>query len=364
MSKELDQPSRKKESVKEIFTLGEIIKLSGEEPDYLLDPILPRVGTCVLVAKPDVGKSQLVRQFSLAIVSGHSEFLGFKLKVIHKRVIYVATEDHAVGISFPIKKQLEGFEGYDENNLIFICADTMSPEEIIKNINIQIKIMKADLVVIDSFGDIFPGSDINNNALMRQEAKRFDSIAKKYKCNVLFIHHINKASYDRSPDQKNIQGGSGLVQRIRTALFLSEGKDSLKYLSIVKGNYTPKNVKSMAVELEFCEETFTFTETGNHVPVRDLGQINYQGKEISREQLVEIAEEIFEGKTLDHKEFIEKYIEKTGASVSTAKRFLKKFLDHNIVIKTDKSYSLVQSDNMSPETTFTIDFDNPNPIEQ
>lgn len=363
MSTKLEQPSEKQESTKEIYTLGEIIKISGEEPDYLLEPILPRVGTCILVAKPDVGKSQLVRQFSLAIVSGHSEFLSFKLKVLHKSVIYVATEDHAVGISFPIKKQIEGFEGYDENNLIFICADTMSPEEIYKNIHAQLKKMKADLVVIDSFGDIFSGPDINNNVLIRQEAKRFDNIAKKYECNVLFIHHINKATYDRSPDQKYIQGGSGLVQRIRTALFLSEGIGSLKYLAVVKGNYTPKQVKSMAVELEFNEATFTFTETGKQVPVRELGQNNYQTKEIKREELVEIAQEIFGDKTLDHKEIIEKYIEKTGASESTAKRNLAKFLDYKIVVKAGKKYSLVQSDNVNPATTYQIESDNQNPIE-
>ncbi len=37
----------------------------------------------------------------------------------------------------------------------------------------------ADLVVVDSFGDIFTGSDSNNNMVMRNTVKLFDKIAKK-----------------------------------------------------------------------------------------------------------------------------------------------------------------------------------------
>lgn len=359
-TEENNQPQEKPEGNKEIYTLGEITKLAGEEPDYLIEPILSRVGTSVLAAKPDVGKSQLARQLSLAIISGHDEFLGFKLKTLHKRVLYVATEDHPVGISFPLKKQSEGFKDYDENSLVFLCADTMSPEEISSKIHEQLKKNQVDLVVIDSFGDVFLGLDMNNNAMMRNVAKNFDVIAKKYKCNVLFIHHINKSSYDKSPHQKDIQGGSGLLQRIRSALFLSDGRGSFKYLSVVKGNYTPKELKSKAFELEFCEETFTFTFTGNIVPLEQVGQMNHQSIEIDREKLVEIAEGVCGDKKLTHKELIEKLREKTSQSESSAKRLLRTLLNHNIVSKTDEGYGFVPIENNSAEITYSIEPDNPN----
>jgi KaiC/GvpD/RAD55 family RecA-like ATPase len=357
MKNESNKPTDNHESDKTVYTLEEITQLTGKEPDYLLSPIIPRIGTSVLAAKPDVGKSQLARQLCLAIISEQPEFLGLKLNTIQKRAIYVATEDHAEAISFLVKKQMLKFGVIEENRLIFICADTLTPKEIHEKILIELKKTKADLVVVDSFGDIFSGNDLNNNAMVRRVTRIFDSIAKRYKCALMFIHHINKAAYHKSPSQQYIQGGSGLVQRIRTALFLSEGKGSIKYLSIAKGNYVSKLIKSRAIELEFSEETFTFSPTGNTIPVEEVAQNGNQAKELNPEKFSELAEEIFEGKTLRHNEFIEKYKMNTGESTSSAKRFLNKVLDLGITVKTGNGDYLLHSADSSPGNMYSIDFE-------
>ena len=54
----------------------------------------------------------------------------------------------------------------------------MEQEEIINAIDTDLTLTPADLVVIDSFGDIFKGGDTNNNMAMRNTVKLFDKIAK------------------------------------------------------------------------------------------------------------------------------------------------------------------------------------------
>ena len=64
-----------------------------------------------------------------------------------------------------------------------------------KHIDTTLTKAPVDLVVVDSFGDIFKGNDTNNNMGMRNTVKIFDRIAKKHNCLILFVHHINKGAY-------------------------------------------------------------------------------------------------------------------------------------------------------------------------
>ena len=107
----------------------------------------------------------------------------------------------------------------------------------------QLTIAAADLVVVDSFGDIFKGGDTNNNMAMRNTVKIFDKIAKNHNCLILFVHHINKGAYRQAPGQEHIQGGAGLMQKVRLGIQLSEGEDNTRYFTVVKGNYCPKEYK-------------------------------------------------------------------------------------------------------------------------
>lgn len=331
---------------KTVYTSIELMATGNVEPQYLMKPIFPKTGTAVLAGMPDTGKSQLARQTCIQTALGEKTFLGFELNPVHNRAIYVATEDNIDATRYLVSKQFKGLEKDAVENLRFIFADTMKQKEIIKTLNKELSLHPADLVVIDSFGDIFLGTDTNNNMLMRNTVKLFDKIAKEHNCLVLFVHHINKSAYGQSPSQQNIQGGAGLVQKVRLALQLTDGGNDIRYLSVVKGNYCPKIYKDNSFVLSFSEETFLFSSTGKMIPKADIGSYSRKGSDSNTKveksnKLETLAIEIFSDSTITYSEFIKIYCELTQKSEPTAKREITKLVDLKIVEKVQDKYRLI-----------------------
>lgn len=331
---------------KTVFNAVELLAMSNIEPQYLIKPIFPRKGTAVLAGMPDTGKSQFGRQLCIHTALGNNTFLGFELNPVHNRAIYVATEDNREATAYLISKQFEGLGKDAVENLRFIFADTMDQKKIIKTLNRELKLHPADLVVIDSFGDVFMGNDTNNNMLMRNTAKSFDKIANEHNCLILFVHHINKSAYKQSPSQQNIQGGAGLVQKVRLALQLTDGGNDIRYFSVVKGNYCPKIYKETSLVLNFSEETFLFSSTGEMKRTADIGSHSGNASDnntkVEKENKLEaLAIEIFTDSALTRTEFIEEYCSATKKSAVTGGRVLNKLSELKIVKKFQGKYRLI-----------------------
>jgi len=333
---------------KVVYNALELMNIGNIEPKYLMQPIFPQKGTAVVAGKPDTGKSQFARELCIHIACGIDTFIGFNLTVKHGKSMYVATEDNLEATTFLLSKQLKGLNKEAQENLRFVFADTMTQEEILTAIDSQLTIEPVDLVVVDSFGDIFKGGDSNNNMAMRNTVKEFDKIAKKHDCLILFVHHINKGAYRQAPGQEHIQGGAGLVQKVRLAIQLTEGEGNKRYFTVVKGNYCPKEYKQNSLELLFSEDTFLFTNTGNMIATADLGQTPEKNtKEDKIDRLNELAEAILKNCMLNHSSFVKRYCEITNQSVPTAKRAVKSMLELDIIEKCNGVYRLNNVDETS-----------------
>lgn len=338
----ISNPKQSKiDSDKNIFNAVELLAMGNNEQHYLMEPIFPQKGTAVLAGKPDTGKSQFVRQLCIHIALGIGKFLGFNLMPVYKRAIYIATEDNTNATSFLLNKQLKGLDTLPLENLRFMFADTMTQDEIIDNLNLELRNFPSDLVIIDSFGDIFTGKDSNNNMAMRNTVKLFDKIAQEHNCLILFVHHINKAAYKQTPGQEHIQGGSALVQKVRLAMQLSEGEGDVRYLTVVKGNYCPKEYKQNSMELIFSEKTFLFENTGKLIPTNKISYQPDNGqKGDNLDELKNLAQEIFKNDILSYGKFTERYCQSTGKSVPTAKRAHTKLRNHEIITDCNSGYKL------------------------
>ena len=331
---------------KVVYNGIELMALQNTELNYLMEPIFPRSGTAILSGKPDTGKSQLARQLCLQVALGDKTFLDFELSLVHNRSIYVATEDDLHSTRNAAAKQFEGLGKEAVDNFRVIVADSMSQKEILNKLDEQLKIAPVDVVVVDSFGDIFEGDDSNKNTAMRKTVKSFDILAKKYGCLILFVHHVNKASYRQSPGQEQIQGGSGLVQKVRLAIILFEGKGNKRYFSVVKGNYCPKEYKQNSLELDFSEKTLLFTNTGNTVLTSELGaQADTAKKAEKTSELEAVALAIISDGTVTHGAFVKEYKELTGKSEVTGARVLDSLTKSGIVTKEGKNYRITSADN-------------------
>ena len=326
---------------KSVYNAVELLARGEVEQQYLMQPIFPQKGSAVLAGKPDTGKSQFARQLCIQIALGEKTFIDFELNPIHNKSIYVATEDNEDATRFLINKQFGGLGKQAVENLRFIFADTMNQEEKIKNLNEQLTLEPVDLVVIDSFGDIFQGNDSNNNMAMRNTLKTFDKIGKEHNCLVLFVHHINKAAYRVAPGQEHIQGGAGLVQKVRLAIVLSEGEGNIRYFTVVKGNYCPKMYKENSLELNFSEETFLFSNSGKLIPTNELGtSTETNNKEEKYNELETIAMSIFGNNLVSTGNFVKQFCEITGKSIPTAKRAHANLIKFDLIEKFNGVYRL------------------------
>lgn len=336
------QPTTEQETTERTtYNAVELMALGNTKPQYLLEPLFPQKGTAVIAGKPDTGKSQFARQLSIQVALGLPDFLGFSLNLVHNSAVYVATEDSMEATTYLLTRQLEGLQKPAKENLRFIFADTMEQSEILEALEEELKKNPADLVVVDSFGDIFKGGDSNNNMAMRNTVKAFDKIAKQQNCLILFVHHINKGAYRLTPGQEHIQGGAGLVQKVRLAIQLSEGEGSIRYFTVVKGNYCPKEFKANTLELNFSEETFLFSFSGKMLPTNEIGiKPDGQDKDVKFTELERVADEIFGDRILNYGTFVKDYCTYSGKSVPTAKRVHQHLKKLDIIVECQGGYRL------------------------
>jgi len=329
------------EPEKYIYNAVELLELGKTEPEYLMTPLFPRIGTAVIAGKPDTGKSQFARQLCISVSVPECNFLDFKLNPIHNRAIYISTEDSKEATSYLLNKQLSGLNLLPSENLEFIFGDILDQTELLNEVEKTIKESPVDLVVIDCFGDIFTGNDSNNNMAMRNTVKVFSHLASKHSCLVLFVHHINKGAYRQSPGQEHIQGGAGLVQKVRLAIQLTEGEGNTRYLSVVKGNYCPKEYKENSMILDFSEDSFLFTNSGKTILTSGLGiKPEIDNKEEKYTELSNIAEIIFRTNIISYCNFVKQFCEITGKSIATAKRTHNNLKKLELIIECEGGYQL------------------------
>jgi hypothetical protein len=316
-----------------VYSASELLStFDGKETDFLWDNLIPRIGTGLLVGQPDLGKSQLAKELAIMISKGSTEHLGMKLKPIHNHVLYVFTEDQEEGVSSSLHKQLNKHSDLDKSklSLAFLRDETIA--ELIQKLDAFCSLTPVDLVVIDAFGDIFSGSDTNNNIQMRRDIKAFDDVVRKHKISVLFVHHINKSGYGKNPSQELIQGGSGLTQKVRFALFLSKNDDGQKFLNVAKGNYSSSFYKDNRLPVDFDEETLTFEVNGEWEPLDK--STKKQKSDLNDDDLFMI----FKNNGLSFNQVSAKIIDCLNVSQSTAERRIVKLVNKGRITKVDNLY--------------------------
>jgi hypothetical protein len=315
----------------------DLLKIDIEENRYLLKDLLPTVGTSLLAGAPDTGKSQFARQLCISVASGLETFLNHPLSLKHKRALYIATEDDTHNSSYLLKQQLKGLNQSVSENLAFIFADTLTHEEILLALDQHLTAFPSDIVVVDSFGDIFQGTDTNSTNQMRKNVRYFDYFAKKHKCLILFVHHINKGSYHEAPHQKNVSGGGGLTQKVRFVWQLTRGEGLARYLTVTKGNYCPSEYKENSWVLMFSETDFLFTNSTQKIATDSINLDGGKNKDTKFSKLVNLADEIFGTETISYKVFCQRYENQTGKAQASAKRDHKAMKDLEIIIQDEET---------------------------
>lgn len=245
----------------------EILSLGLRRVPTLVEPFIPKYGTMSLAGSSDLGKSYLLLQLGDAVINGERHFLGFPLNVTHRSVIYLSTEDDEYSLSprlINMAKNRDDVSNYDNLRVVFDSTN------LITKLDHLLSEKPADLVVIDTFSDIFDG-DMNQANKVRSFIQGFKELTVKHKTLIIFNHHCGKKNDYRPPHKDNLLGSQGFESSMRTVIELRKDFESPQYrhLCIVKGNYLSESFKNSSFMLEFSFEE-GFINTGKRVSFERL----------------------------------------------------------------------------------------------
>jgi hypothetical protein len=256
-----------------------------------------------------------------------TKFLGLPLKTKNGKVIFFTAEDTDARTKSYFIHQLEKLSASEstseyEDNLTLLFKGDHTPEEIESKIKNMAAFEGPDLIVIDNFSSIFSGTDSNNTILVRKALEPYVQIARIHNCAIIFIHHLRKAGYALRPDQEHAQGASGFGQIVRSMLDLRRDPyDSpVRYLTLIKGNYSLDEHLYQSRVLKFESGSLLFLFTGRIIPAEEI-PIRDDSSIFTSLPWVEI----FDGKNeLTRKELILILHEEYGISRASVDRYLKR----------------------------------------
>jgi hypothetical protein len=188
-----------------------------------------------VVAPGGVGKTSQVTGIATEIAVG-KELLGEKIFGNDLKVLYLNGEDAGVEIARRIcafclthniaEKELRRLfvAGKDDprvHRLSFLEArekTSVVDRNGLAALESALEILKPDVVILDPLVMFCGGADMNNNGLMAQMMRELKSLASRFDCAILIVHHTKKGG--ERGDAEAASGAAALVNLARCALML------------------------------------------------------------------------------------------------------------------------------------------------
>lgn len=274
--------------VKFYITAEELLKKEIKQIQCLVEPFLQQTGLACLAGSSDTGKSSLLRQLAISITTGETNFLGFKINSRHQSVIYVSTEDLELETSYLLQRQADKFKPELLKGLSFV----FEAKDLKNTLDNMLSSKPTDLIIIDCFADIFSG-DLKDTHSIRTCLHSYQELAQKHNCLVLFLHHTGKRTENLEPSKNNLLSGQGFEAKMRLVIELRADimNPNTRHLCIVKGNYLSAKHKKESYVLNFDEDTFTYSNTGERIPfellVKNPNEDNSKAKYFEAKELKE-----------------------------------------------------------------------------
>lgn len=308
-------------------SMRELLENPAERQPVLVEPLFPQCGLGAVIGSSDCGKSTLLRQLA-ACVAGGRDFLLWKTFPVHKRVLYVSTEDDSGAMSELLKRQNKAWQLSKEEaervEFLFSC------DCIAEKVEACLVAKPVDLVIIDTFGDICK-DDISQSNNIRNLLNLFADTARRHGCFILFAHHIRKTGENTAPSKLNALGSQAFEAKMRVLIELRRSKrtKNLLHLCIVKGNYLPNDYKQQSFDLQ-TDSDMNFTAVGQHRQTTEPDKLVSNKETVSKQRtpVANLTEQDLNTIIELHKQgkSIREISENVPQSKSTVGRILKKHI--------------------------------------
>ena len=210
-----------KDGVKGLGDLGfkQIAKAIAEippEPEWLVDGLIAKGGTCLFVGKPKVGKSTLAQTLCALMVKHGGQFLG--RQVTPGPVLYCVAEGPS-RIPLDHFDRMLGSDGLESVGLHYHYGrPTDDPLAWAED---AIKAAGATFMVLDPLkAYVTRGRRVTGEYDdAYEELQPFSELASRTGCTIAFCHHAKKSSSDDPGD--NILGSTGIYGAVDMALLIA-----------------------------------------------------------------------------------------------------------------------------------------------
>lgn len=204
--------------------------------EWLWFPYIPYGKLTILQGDPGEGKSTFMLNIAALLTRGKEMPDGFRVGS-PQRVVYQTAEDN---LADTVKPRLIA-AGADCDRIAYIVDEDKPLTLEDTRIEKIIQQTGARLFILDPLqAYLSQDSDIFSAGRMRQQLKRIADIAARYKCAIVIIGHMNKAS-----GEKNLYRGLGSIDIAaiaRSVLMISRDRNdpSIRYMFPVKSSLAPE----------------------------------------------------------------------------------------------------------------------------
>jgi AAA domain/RepB DNA-primase N-terminal domain/Primase C terminal 2 (PriCT-2) len=204
---------------------------------WLYGTYLIRGEITVLAAPGGAGKTALANGIAIEIANGR-EKLGERVWKSEQKVLYVNGEDS----STEIQRRLWAFcqqhkfaeqdlvrlyaAGADDTriqSLSFLCMNDKGASALNESgfnvLESALQSLRPDLLMLDPLVVFCGGGNMNDNAVMSLVMRKLKSLAVKYHCAILVVHHTRKGrSSDPAGEAESVSGAAAIVNLARRAI--------------------------------------------------------------------------------------------------------------------------------------------------
>ena len=221
--------------MEEIKTKLRMIKLSeiqAEEVKWLWFPMIPYGKLTIVQGDPGDGKTTLILNIAAKLSKG--EGLDENMKPTEPmNIIYQTAED---GLADTVKPRLE-MAGADCERIMVIDESEKSLSMIDERLEEAIIKTNAKLLILDPIQAYLGGGmDMNRANEARDMTKKLGALAEKYKCAIVLIGHMNKASGNKAAYRG--MGSIDFFAVARSVLLVGrvEGEPNIRAVVQIKNN--------------------------------------------------------------------------------------------------------------------------------
>lgn len=183
------------------YSLDEFLAAEFPVPEHLVEGLIPRNGSVLIVAMPHHLKSWFTTSLALACTRAGENILGKLVVKKPVRTLLVQVEDFGSQLQWRIKQLVgkPGFEDCDRKLVRVIprhSPPTQLPDErAVQVLQREVESFQAEHLILDVVRRIFKG-DINNPQETADLLESIDRIRESTACTVTLVHHENRKEAD------------------------------------------------------------------------------------------------------------------------------------------------------------------------